>query len=91
MSHAWFAGAAMTRFGKETAGDLVDTSPLVSSGRDEIVSEFESRTTEAIAGVAGVLLNGMVHRTKVHEVEVIRLQDIEHRAELALSWLESGE
>jgi hypothetical protein len=91
MSRAWVAGAAMTRFGKETAGDLVDTSPRVSSGRDEIVSEFESRTTEAIAGVAGVVLNGMVHRTKVHEVEVIRLQDIEHRTELALCWLESGE
>jgi hypothetical protein len=72
------------------AGDLVGTSPRVLSGRDEIVSEFESLTTEAIAGVAGAVLHGVAQRTKVHEVEAIRLQDIEHRAELALSWLESG-
>lgn len=74
-----------------TAGDLVGTSPRVPSGRDEIVCEFESRTTEAIAGVAGVVLNDMAHRTKIHEVEVERLRDIEHRAEQALSWLETSE
>jgi Bacterial RNA polymerase, alpha chain C terminal domain len=72
------------------AGDLVGTSPRVLSGRDEIVSEFESLTTEAIAGVAGAVLHGVAQRTKVHEVEAIRLQGIEHRAELALSRLESG-
>lgn len=74
-----------------TACNLVVTSPRVPNGRDEIVDEFESLTTAAIAGVAGVVLNDMVHRTRVHEVEVIRLQDIGHRAELALSWLESSE
>jgi hypothetical protein len=73
-----------------TAGDLVGASPRVRSGRDEIASEFESLTTEAIAGVAGAVLHGVAQRTKVHEVEAIRLQDIEHRAELALSRLESG-
>lgn len=73
-----------------TAGDLVGTSPRVLSGRDEIVSQFESLTTEAIAGVAGAVLHGVAQRTKVHEVEAIRLQGIERRAELALSRLESG-
>jgi len=71
-----------------TAGDLVVASPRVPSGRDEIVSEFESRTTEAIAQVAGVVLTGMVHRAKVREVEAIRLRDIRRRAERALSWLD---
>jgi len=77
------------RFAKK-AGDLVGASPQVRSGRAEIASEFESLTTEAIAGVAGAVLQGVAQRTKVHEVEAIRLQDIEHRAELALSRLESG-
>jgi hypothetical protein len=74
-----------------TAGDLVDTSPRVASGRDEIVREFESLTTEAMAGVTGVVLDGIVRRTKVHEVEVTRLRNIEHRAEVALSSLDSSE
>ena len=74
-----------------TVGDLVVTSPRVPSGRDEIVYEFESLTTEAIARATGDVLNDMAHRTKVREVEVIRLQDIGHRAEVALSWLDSSE
>jgi hypothetical protein len=72
-----------------TAGDMVDTSPRVPSGREEIIREFESRITEAIAGATGVVLDAIVHRTEVYEVEEIRLRDIEHRAELALSSLDS--
>jgi len=72
-----------------TAGDLVGTSPRVPSGRDELVGEFESLTTEAMAGVAVVVLTGVVHRTKVHEVEALRRRNIEQRAELALRRLES--
>ncbi len=74
-----------------TAGDLLVTSSKIPSARDEIVSEFESRTTEAIAEVTEVVLNGVVYRRKIKKVEAIRLQEIEHRAEVALSWLESGE
>ena len=61
-----------------TAGDLVVTSPRVPSGRDEIVYEFESLTTAAIAGATAVVLHDVAHRTKVREVEAIRLQA--HRA-----------
>jgi hypothetical protein len=74
-----------------TAGDLVGTSPRVPGGRDEIIYEFESRTTAAIAEATGVVLNDVAHRTKIQEVEAIRRRDIEHSAELALSWFDSSE
>jgi hypothetical protein len=74
-----------------SAWNLVVTNPRVLGGRDEIVYEFESRTTAAIAGATGVVLNDMAHRTKAREVEAIRRRDIGHRAEVALSWLDSSE
>jgi hypothetical protein len=72
------------------AGDLVFASPRVPGDRDEIVYEFESLTTAAIAGVAGVVLNDVAHRTKVREVETVRWRDIGRRAEVALSLIDSS-
>lgn len=81
----------VSRLFAANAGDVVGTSPRVQSDRDEIVSEFESRTTEAIAEVASAVLDSVARQTKVHEVEARRLQDIERRAEHALSWFETSE